>query len=74
MSRVMAGSVVGPMAVALAIGLTSAAQAQTQINGTPIKFVKPFHVAGAAPNVMIAAAEAPAVADPRGALRYIPGA
>jgi len=46
----------------------------TQINGTPIKFVKPFHVAGAAPNVMIAAAEAPAVADPRGALRYIPGA
>ncbi len=46
----------------------------TQINGTPIKFVKPFHVAGAAPNVMIAAAGAPAVADPRGTLRYIPGA
>src|SRR4029078_3016624 len=35
MSRVMAGSVVGPVAVALAIGLTSTAQAQTQINGTP---------------------------------------
>ena len=48
--------------------------ALTQINGTPIKFVKPFHVAGAAPNVMIAAAEAPAVGDPQGAVRYVLGA
>lgn len=48
--------------------------ALTHINGTPIKFVKPFHIAGVAPNVMLAAAQAPAVADPQGALGYMTGA
>jgi hypothetical protein len=39
--------------------------ALTQINGTPIKLVKPFHTAGAVPAVMLAAAEAPAVVATR---------
>lgn len=46
----------------------------TQINGTPIKLVKPFHTVGAAPNVMLAAAGASAVVEPQGALRDMTGA
>ena len=48
--------------------------ALTQINGTPIKLVKPFHSVGAVPNVMLAAAAAPAGLEPQGALRDMTGA
>jgi hypothetical protein len=37
----------------------------TQINGTPVKFVKPFHTIAAAPEAMVAVAQVPSVVPPQ---------